>query len=114
MTVPHRALVIGVPETFDELPLELAAQILRVGQQLARRMKALYAVNRVAFVFTGGDVPHAHAHVVPMVEPTDITSGQYMLEPKSPLGSDHLRTDLKTLRQVAAEIGPINMSTAGG
>ena len=31
-------------------------------------------------MFTGGDIPHAHAHLVPMVEKTDITSRQYIKE----------------------------------
>jgi hypothetical protein len=43
-------------------------------------MKALYGVPRVAFLFTGGD--HAHAHVVPMHEKTDITSQRYIAEEK--------------------------------
>ena len=37
-------------------------------------------MKRVAFLFTGGDVPHAHAHVVPMVAGTDITSRRYIAE----------------------------------
>ena len=31
----------------------------------------LYGGPRVAFLFTGGDVPHAHAHLMPMHEKTD-------------------------------------------
>jgi histidine triad (HIT) family protein len=38
-------------------------------------------VERVGLFFTGVDIAHAHAHVVPMVEPTDITSRQYIVEP---------------------------------
>jgi histidine triad (HIT) family protein len=52
-------------ETFEELPFALAGQILSLGQRLALRLKELYQVDRVAFVFMGGDVAHAHAHVVP-------------------------------------------------
>jgi histidine triad (HIT) family protein len=43
-------------------------------------LRKLYAVQRVAFLFTGADIAHAHAHVVPMVETTDITSPQYIAE----------------------------------
>ena len=42
-------------------------------------MKEVYQVERVAFLFTGGDVPHVHAHVVPMHEKTDITSARYIV-----------------------------------
>ena len=41
-------------------------------------MKALYGVPRVAFLFSGGDHAHAHAHVVPLHEKTDITSLRYI------------------------------------
>jgi histidine triad (HIT) family protein len=63
---------------FEDLPDEIAARILQIGQRLAKSMKALYGVDRVGFVFTGGDIAHAHAHVVPMHEPTDITSRRYI------------------------------------
>jgi histidine triad (HIT) family protein len=69
-------------ETFDELPPELASGVMRLGQRLAKVQKALFNVERVAFLFTGGDVAHAHAHLVPLVEKTDITSRRYIEEPK--------------------------------
>lgn len=63
---------------FEVLPDEIAHRILQTGQRLAKAMKALYSVERVGFVFTGGDIAHAHAHVVPMHAPTDITSRRYI------------------------------------
>jgi histidine triad (HIT) family protein len=65
---------------FEDLPDETASRILHLGQRLSRAMKALYGVPRVAFLFTGGDHAHAHAHVVPMHEKTDITSRRYIAE----------------------------------
>src|SRR5215211_3225241 len=65
---------------FDEAPVDLVASIVGVGQQLATAMKRLYRVPRVAFLFTGGDIAHAHAHVVPMHEKSDITSRRYIVE----------------------------------
>jgi histidine triad (HIT) family protein len=65
-------------ETFDDLPLSIAAHVLDMGQKLAKAMKRSYGVTRVAFLFTGGDVSHAHAHLVPMREKTDITSTRYI------------------------------------
>ena len=65
---------------FVDLPAEIAARIVHVGQHLAKAVKRLHGVPRVAFLFTGGDVPHAHAHVVPMHEATDITSRRYIAE----------------------------------
>jgi histidine triad (HIT) family protein len=65
---------------FDDLPEETASRIIHVGQRLSRVMKGLFDVPRVAFLFTGGDDAHAHAHFVPMHEKTDITSRLYIVE----------------------------------
>ncbi|SAI37658.1 histidine triad protein [Bordetella ansorpii] len=65
---------------FEDLPPEIAAQSLALGQRLARRMKQLYDVPRVAFAYTGIHVAHAHAHVIPMHDPQDVTSTQYIEE----------------------------------
>jgi histidine triad (HIT) family protein len=65
---------------FEDLPEAIASRIIHLGQRLSRVMKALYGVPRVAFLFTGGDHAHAHAHVVPMHEKTDITSRRYIAE----------------------------------
>ncbi len=43
-------------ETFEQLAPDLAPRIMLLAQRLAQRMKALHGVERVAFVFTGGDV----------------------------------------------------------
>ena len=65
---------------FDDLPDIVASRIVQIGQRLARGMKKLYRVERVGFVFTGGDIAHAHAHIVPMHEATDITSRRYIID----------------------------------
>ncbi|HEY4404758.1 MAG TPA: HIT domain-containing protein [Xanthobacteraceae bacterium] len=65
---------------FDDAPADLLAGIVTVGQQLARAMKKTLHVPRVAFLFTGGDIAHVHAHAVPIHEETDITSRRYIVE----------------------------------
>ena len=65
---------------FDEAPADVVASIVVVGQKLATAMKRLYRVPRVAFLFTGGDIAHVHAHVVPMHEKSDITSRRYIVD----------------------------------
>jgi histidine triad (HIT) family protein len=65
---------------FEDLPEPAATRIIHVGQRLARAMKGLYDVPRVAFALTGGDHAHVHAHVVPMHDKTDITSRRYIVE----------------------------------
>ena len=66
-------------ETFDLLDPGMAARILWLGQRAARAMKRLHGVKRVGFVFSGGDVAHVHAHLVPLHAPTDLTSGRYVV-----------------------------------
>lgn len=63
---------------FEDVPSALAARMMAVAQDLARGMKALYGVPRVAMFFTGIHVPHAHAHVVPMHDVHDVTSAAYL------------------------------------
>ena len=96
--VPHRHV-----ETFEALPPDLAAEILHLGQRIARVQKRLFGVERVAFLFTGGDIPHAHAHVVPMVEKTDITSRRYIATPDLSWTA-RPRPDEAALRRVAADL----------
>ena len=80
--------------TFDLLPISLLTKIAALAQQLATRMKQVYSVDRVAFLFTGGDVEHAHAHVVPMIDKTDITSARYIVSPQAiSWSSEHLHVD---------------------
>jgi len=63
---------------YEDMPADLAASIVNLGQRLGRQMKRLYGVERVGFAFTGIHVAHAHAHVIPMHHPQDVTSTQYI------------------------------------
>lgn len=65
---------------FEDLPEPLAGRITACAQRLARAMKRIYGVPRVAMAFTGIHVPHAHAHVVPMHHIHDMTSQAYLGE----------------------------------
>ncbi len=65
-------------EYFDDLPIPIANEILKLGQKLARVQKIVLKVDRVGFLFTGGDIAHAHAHLVPLHEKQDITSRRYI------------------------------------
>ncbi|MDE2363220.1 MAG: HIT family protein [Hyphomicrobiales bacterium] len=81
---PGHALIVprAHHDYFDDLPERLAADIVVLGQKLGRAMKQIYAAPRVAFAFMGFDVPHAHAHVVPVFDKTDITSRRAIVEEK--------------------------------
>ena len=88
---------------FDDLSPAIAAEIINVGQHLVRALKVACKVPRVAFLFTGGDIPHAHAHVVPMVEFDDITSRRYIVE-ETVTYSDAPRAAEGDLTSCAAQI----------
>lgn len=65
---------------FDDLPLPVATQMMEMGQKIARAQKVIYGVNRASFCFSGADVAHAHAHVLPLSGMGDITSACYINE----------------------------------
>jgi len=63
---------------FEDMPEPVAARIMTVGQRLARAMKGVWQVERVAFFYAGIHVAHTHAHVVPMLDQHDVTSARYL------------------------------------
>lgn len=63
---------------FEDMPAPLAGRVIELAQRIARRLKRAYGVERVGLGFTGIHVPHAHAHVVPMHHPHDMTSLAYL------------------------------------
>lgn len=74
--------VLVIPRThhvwFEDLPPADAAAVMAMSQRVARALKRVYGVERVAMVFTGIHVPHAHAHLVPMMHLHDVTSAVYL------------------------------------
>jgi len=65
---------------FEDLPDPDAAAVMAASQRIARALKRIQGVQRVAMFFTGIHVPHAHAHLVAMHHPHDVTSAAYMGE----------------------------------
>lgn len=93
-------------ETFELLPPVLATDIFTLAQSIAKRMKEVYSIERVAFLYSGGDVPHAHAHVIPMYEKTDITSYRYIIHDGDiRFDSSHLIMNVDDLEAVKKELG---------
>lgn len=88
---------------YDDLPLDVADEILGLARELAPLLRRRYDAKQVGFMFTGTDIAHAHAHVVPMVEPHDLTSRQYIAETQLTFGSAPRAPD-EELAEVAAHI----------
>ena len=95
---------------YDDLPSEVANEVVLLAQRLAPVLRASFGVERVGLFFTGVDIAHAHAHVVPMVEPTDITSRQYIAEQTltfrpAPLASTaELESAAESIRSALADV----------
>ncbi|MBY5932196.1 HIT family protein [Tateyamaria omphalii] len=64
---------------FTDMPDDLAAHIMVVGQRLGRRMMEVYNPKRVGYVVHGFGVPHAHLNVVPLHESSDIVSAKHIV-----------------------------------
>lgn len=65
---------------FEDMPVDLATRVTTCAQSLARAMKRIYKVERVAMFYTGIHVPHVHAHVVPMHHVHDVSSRAYLAD----------------------------------
>ncbi len=90
-------------KSFEDLPEALASEIIHLGQRVARAQKRLFGVPRVGFVFSGHDVPHAHAHLIPLHDKTDLTSMRYFaLGSNLPLREIHI--DPNEMQETAFEL----------
>lgn len=91
---------------FDDLSAELLGEIMTISQRLAQRMKSIYRVERVGVAFTGSDVPHVHAHVIPLHASDDLTSRRYIIEKQvtyrdpPPLPDDEMAATASLLKEV--------------
>ncbi|SMF75662.1 histidine triad (HIT) family protein [Tistlia consotensis] len=93
---------------FTELPDPLAESMVRLGRRFGALQKRLWGVERAGFFFTGGDVSHVHAHVVPLVEKTDVTSRRYIAEPELTFRPPPREPDARlaeVAQRLAAELG---------
>ena len=91
-------------ETFEQLPDGLAGEIVGLGQRIARVLKRHFGVIRVGFVFTGNEVAHVHAHLIPLHEATDVTSLRFFeIEPEDVPRRD-CRISLGELNATAADL----------
>jgi len=60
--------------SFNALPDALAKEMLNLGERLAEVQRAVFKVDRVGFLFPGGDIAHARTHLVPLLSAADVTS----------------------------------------
>lgn len=58
---------------FTDLPDELAAQVMVIGQRIGRKIMDIYQPLKVGMVVHGFGVRHAHLNLIPQYDPLDIT-----------------------------------------
>lgn len=84
------------PEFFN-LPESVILKAMALARRLAGIQKDLFQPLRVGAMVAGGDVPHAHLHLIPMWENTDVTS-------RPALQGGLQRAPAEELQRLAAEI----------
>lgn len=75
-TAPGECLIIPKEHVdhFTDLPDDIAQRIMLVAQQLGRRMRNAFPLERVGYLVHGYGVAHAHFIVVPQQGPHHLTS----------------------------------------
>jgi len=63
---------------FSDVPDDIAQRIIVAAQRISRRMRTVFAQERVGMIVHGYGVQHAHLILVPQNGPNDITSVHYV------------------------------------
>ena len=100
-------------DSFDSAPVEVVHEMVGEARALTHRLKDVFGVDKVAFMFVGECLDHLHAHVLPVHSDKDVISMQYITAPNhqeikidiSEEGLAHLRRTPEQLRLVQDKIG---------
>ncbi len=78
-TAPGECLVIPKAhiDHFTDVPDEIAARIIVVGQRIGRAIRTLFRPERVGYLVHGYGVAHAHLILVPQHGPFHLTSDRF-------------------------------------
>ena len=73
---PGHALVIpkNHVEQFQDIQSDEYINVMQIVQKIAKSLEKTYKPKRVGLMVQGFEVAHAHIHVAPLFEETDITS----------------------------------------
>jgi len=78
-TAPGECLVIPKEhiDHFTDIPDDLTQHIIVVAQEIGRRMRTAFPLQRVGFLVHGYGVPHARLIIVPQQGPYHLTSDRF-------------------------------------
>lgn len=77
---------VEVDKIFD-VPDDYLAELLLFAKPIAKSIEKAYPCNRVNMVTVGLEVPHAHVHLIPINETSDMD----FAKPKLKLSADELK-----------------------
>lgn len=58
---------------WNDLPVDLAAHLMKVSHSIANALKVAYPAKRVGMMIAGLEVPHTHLHIVPIDSMEDLS-----------------------------------------
>lgn len=102
---PGHVLIVSrahEPEFFN-LPEPLLLRLMALARRIAGVQKKLFQPLRVGALVAGGDVPHAHFHLVPMREDSDVTSQRSLQGLAVRVPDEELRERAALIRAALAE-----------
>jgi len=98
---PGHTLVIPKQHQPDLFDLDEAtySSVMKAAKLVASAQKKLYSPAKIGLMVSGWDVPHAHVHVLPMYESTDITSKKSLDHAMLKPDRDELEAEAAKLRE---------------
>jgi diadenosine tetraphosphate (Ap4A) HIT family hydrolase len=96
------ALVVPVAEVdhWVDLEPELASHLMLVAQTVGQAQVAAFAPSRIGLIVAGMEVPHAHLHVVPIDQESDLHFAN-----AHPASTEELQDAADRLRAALADLG---------
>lgn len=97
---PGHTLVIPKEHCSQVVNMEhsLYLKVMSVAQKIGKKINSAFKPERIGYAVMGFDVPHAHIHVVPLQEPSDITSKRFLDETFEHRSPQELRKDGEKIR----------------
>jgi histidine triad (HIT) family protein len=102
LLAPGHTLVVPIEPVDHWIDLDpaLSASVWSVAQTIARALDVIYQPTKVGILVVGEEVPHAHVHLVPFTELTQMSFANQDLNPL-PADLDRQAEDLRAALRAA-------------
>lgn len=68
-------------DKFFDLPADVLGSIMPFAHEVARRIRSVVPCDRIGVSIIGLEVPHAHVHLIPLDQVSDMDFGRTKLKP---------------------------------